>query len=579
MINTNGRHEQDDDLTQKNSNQGSSALATTNSGNDALSTNFLAPITSEQAVILRQSPSWSRGVVWTIIGVTTASIIWAAIAKIEQVVPAQGQLKPQEAVTEVHAPPVGGAVVEEVLVEDGEKVNKGDILVILDSEASTAELKSLEKVKASLEQENRFYRTLMNTSLNPSDVERAVVKLDLPTEVAALARNRAALKAENRLYQVELGNSSPGTTLTAEQVARLRASQAESSSRALAAQLEMDQLGKQLRQTQVELADAKKQLLDDRKVLGEIEQRNKQAIAEAEKALEIEENILEDLIPLAEEGGVAKLQVEQRQRDMSDRRQRLTELRSNGTIEYARQNQQVQDRRKEIERFSEEEKRLKIAISQAQARLVNTVKLTEKDVRDKISDNNERIADIDSQLNKSIVENDKRIAELGSQISRTNVTLKYQEIKAPVGGTVFDLHAGPGYVPPPNQTEPLLRIVPDDNLIAEVNITNQDIGFVRVGQRVDVRIDSFPFSEFGDIKGEVLSIGSDALEPDEIHQYYRFPAKVQLDQQYLDTAERDIPLQSGMSVTANIKVRENRTVLSLITELFNKKVESLKQVR
>ncbi|MDJ0598887.1 MAG: HlyD family efflux transporter periplasmic adaptor subunit [Crocosphaera sp.] len=578
MINTNGRQEKNDDLTQKNSDSGSSALATTNS-NDPLSNNFLAPITSEHAVILRQSPSWSRGVVWTIIGVTTASIIWAAIAKIEQVVPAQGKLQPQEAVKEVHAPPVGGAVVEEVLVKENQKVKQGDILVILDSEASTAELQSLQKVKASLEQENRFYRTLMNQSLNPSDVEQAIIKLDLPTEVAALARNRAALIAENRLYQAELGNQASGTTLTADQLARLRASQAESSSRALAAQLEMDQLEKQLRQTQVELADAKKQLLDDRKVLAEIEQRNEQAIAQAEKALEIEEGILGDITPLAEEGGVARLQVERQRQTIAERRQQLTEQRANGTIEYDRQKQQVQDRLKEIERFTEEEKRLKIAINQAKARLLNTVKLTEKDLRDKVSDNNERIADIDTQLNKTIVENNKRIAELGSQISRTQVTLKYQEIKAPVGGTVFDLNAGPGYVPPPNQTEPLLRIVPDDNLIAEVNITNQDIGFVRVGQQVDVRIDSFPFSEFGDIKGEVMSIGSDALEPDEIHQYYRFPAKVELDQQYLQTADRDIPLQSGMSVTANIKVRENRTVLSLITELFNKKVESLKQVR
>nr|WP_198648931.1 hypothetical protein [Cyanothece sp. BG0011] len=157
---------------------------------------------------------------------------------------------------------------------------------------------------------------------------------------------------------------------------------------------------------------------------------------------------------MAEEGGVARLQVERQRQTIAERRQQLTELRSNGTIERDRQNQQVQDRLKEIERFSEEEKRLKIAINQAEAQLVNTVKLTEKDLRDKVSDNNERIADIDSQLNKSIVENDKRIAELGSQISRTNVTLKYQEIKAPVGGTVFDLKAGPGYVtsPKPNRT-------------------------------------------------------------------------------------------------------------------------------
>lgn len=576
MNHINGNEPKQDNLTQTQ-NGSKSALSTTDKSDDPLSQNFLAPINSEQSVILRQSPTWSRGVVWTIVGVTTATILWASVAKIEQVVAAQGQLKPQGTVKEIQAPVNG--VVEEVFIEDGDHVKKGEILVSLDSEATNAELSSLQQVKKSLEQENKFYRTLMAQSLDLQQVEREIIKLDLPTEVAALARNRTALMAENQLYQVQLGSQVPGARLTAEQVARLRAAQGEASSRAVAAQLEIEQLQKQLRQTQVELADAKQQLGDDRKVLSEIKQRNQEALEEARSALEIEEKILEDIAPLQEEGGVARLQVERQRQTIAERRQRLTEQISNGTIEYDRQRQQVQDRRKEIERFAEEEKRLKLAINQAEAQLDNTEKLTEKDVRDSISDNQERISEIDSQLNKAVVENDKRIAELNSQISRAKVTLKYQEIKAPVSGTVFDLKAGPGYVPPPNQTEPLLKIVPDDSLVAEVDITNEDIGFVRVGQKTDVRIDSFPFSEFGDIKGEVLSIGSDALEPDEIHRYYRFPAKIQLDQQYLKTSNREIPLQSGMSVSVNIKVRENRTVLSLLTELFTKKVESLKQVR
>nr|WP_198649053.1 hypothetical protein [Cyanothece sp. BG0011] len=78
---------------------------------------------------------------------------------------------------------------------------------------------------------------------------------------------------------------------------------------------------------------------DDRKVLAEIEQRNEKAIAEAEKALEIEEKILGDIGPLAEEGGVARLQVERQRQTIAERRQQLTELRSNGTIERDRQNQ------------------------------------------------------------------------------------------------------------------------------------------------------------------------------------------------------------------------------------------------
>jgi HlyD family secretion protein len=128
--------------------------------------------------------------------------------------------------------------------------------------------------------------------------------------------------------------------------------------------------------------------------------------------------------------------------------------------------------------------------------------------------------------------------------------------------------------------EPMLKIVPEDHLIAEVNITNKDIGFVNKGQRADIRIDSFPYSEYGDIKGEVLSIGSDALPPDQFNQYYRFPTKIHLDQQFLQLKGGEkMPLQSGMGVTVNIKVNENRTVLSLFTELFTKKVDSIKGVR
>ena len=120
--------------------------------------------------------------------------------------------------------------------------------------------------------------------------------------------------------------------------------------------------------------------------------------------------------------------------------------------------------------------------------------------------------------------------------------------------------------------------MPADALVAKVDITNKDIGFVKEGMRVDVRIDSFPFSEFGDVKGELVSIGSDALPPDQIHQYYRFPVKVKLDQQSLVVNGKKVPLQSGMSVSVNIRVRD-RTVLSIFTDLFTSQTDSLKTVR
>ncbi|MGV2387982.1 MAG UNVERIFIED_CONTAM: HlyD family secretion protein [Microcystis novacekii LVE1205-3] len=142
---------------------------------------------------------------------------------------------------------------------------------------------------------------------------------------------------------------------------------------------------------------------------------------------------------------------------------------------------------------------------------------------------------------------------------------------------VFDLKASNGFVSQPSQAEALLKIVPDGCptevkdaakgcLVAEVDVTNQDIGFVQPsGQKADIRIDSFSYSEYGDIKGEVISIGSDALPPDETHRFYRFPVRVSLNSQELVLKDKStLPLQSGMSVSVNIKVNENRTVLGLI---------------
>jgi hemolysin D len=111
-----------------------------------------------------------------------------------------------------------------------------------------------------------------------------------------------------------------------------------------------------------------------------------------------------------------------------------------------------------------------------------------------------------------------------------------------------------------------------------VYVTNADIGFVRTGMMVDVRVDSFPFSEFGDIKGEVVRIGSDALPPDEEHRFYRFPVRIKLDRQTILTAGQEIQVQSGMSISANIKIRK-RTVMTIITDQFTRKIDSFQNVR
>lgn len=65
---------------------------------------------------------------------------------------------------------------------------------------------------------------------------------------------------------------------------------------------------------------------------------------------------------------------------------------------------------------------------------------------------------------------------------------------------------------------------------------------------------------------------------DQVHPYYRFPATIKLDKQSMAVAGRAMQLQSGMSLNANIKIRE-RTVMSIFTDTFTNSVEELKNVR
>jgi hemolysin D len=472
----------------------------------------------DQPVILQQTNRWSHAIVWCIIGVTTFTVAWAAIFKVEEAVQATGKLEPQGAVQEVQAPVNG--VVQEILVEDGDSVEAGDVLVQLDPRATAAQIESLNEIKTSLQQENRFYRALLTNV--PLDLESAL-DADIPPEMLALTQNRSTLIAENQLYASLLTGSTEGAAFSPGEAFRLRALQTEASSRIAAAQLEVSQLERQLAETNIQLQAA-------------------------EENLTINESILSDITPLFEEGGIARLQ-------------------------YTRQQQEVSSSRAEVSRLIEERQRIQFAIAQAGQQLVNTESAGSTDILNRMAQNDQRIAEIDSQLNKAIVDNEKRISEIDSQLSQAELNQQYQVIRAPIDGIVFDLQTQmQGVVG--NTVEPILKIVPSDTLVAHVFITNRDIGFVETGMPVDVRIDSFPFSEFGDIEGELIRIGSDALPPDELRQLYTFPAVITMDQQYLLINGNEVNLQSGMSVSVNIKTR-SRTVLSIFTELFVRRIESV----
>ena len=171
------------------------------------------------------------------------------------------------------------------------------------------------------------------------------------------------------------------------------------------------------------------------------------------------------------------------------------------------------------------------------------------------------------------------ISELISKKIAANVNLEYQSIKSPVKGVVFDLKPTTiGFVAQTSQ--PIMTIVPPENLEANVLVPSDKIGFVRKGMNADISIDSFPASDFGVLEGKVSLIGSDALSPNSAEDIrtFSFPVTIDLSNQNLKLKDgKSLPLQTGMSLTANIKLRKV-SYLRLLLSNFKSKTDSLKEI-
>ncbi|MCX5951338.1 MAG: HlyD family efflux transporter periplasmic adaptor subunit, partial [Cyanobacteria bacterium] len=184
------------------------------------------------------------------------------------------------------------------------------------------------------------------------------------------------------------------------------------------------------------------------------------------------------------------------------------------------------------------------------------------------------------------------LTDLRSKLIELNVNIRYQEIKAPESGVVFELKSrAKGFVA--QTSEPVMKIVPFDRLEARVEVPSREIGFVSINKPAEISIDSFPASDFGVLQGTVRRIGSDALPPDQLKTFYRFPVDIKLDPNSLipcpsgtDSEQKvcfkpskgnALPLQVGMSLTANIKLRKV-TYLQLLLQNFRDKAKSLQRI-
>lgn len=148
-------------------------------------------------------------------------------------------------------------------------------------------------------------------------------------------------------------------------------------------------------------------------------------------------------------------------------------------------------------------------------------------------------------------------------------------LRAPVSGVVQQLaiHTQGGVVTPAQE---LMTIVPaDGGIVIEAMVMNKDIGFVNEGQDVEIKIDSFPFTKYGTLNGNVKTVSRDAVLDEK--QGWVYPARFNLWETEIIVGDKYVKLSPGMTVTAEIKTGKRRMIQYLLAPLQEYQSESLKE--
>jgi HlyD family secretion protein len=170
---------------------------------------------------------------------------------------------------------------------------------------------------------------------------------------------------------------------------------------------------------------------------------------------------------------------------------------------------------------------------------------------------------------QQLIEANSRVADLEDRLVMGRVT-------ASKSGKIFDLTARVSEVA--LASRPILKIIPQNGLEAEIRLTNKDIGWIKVGMPVEVRINSFPFTEYGSIKGTLTRVSEDRFPADQETPQQYFKAKVSLSRTSLEHAGKDYPLRAGMSVMALVQIG-SRPAISLVSDRFNGFIDSTRSIR
>jgi HlyD family secretion protein len=184
-----------------------------------------------------------------------------------------------------------------------------------------------------------------------------------------------------------------------------------------------------------------------------------------------------------------------------------------------------------------------------------------------------------SEILTQLTKRKEELSATKGQLESAKRQRELSKVEAPFDGTVYSVKATKG---PVQQGEELLSVLPEgEDVVLEVKVLNRDIGFIREGQKAKVKMETFPFQEFGLVQGEVIKVSPNAIvEKNEQGQSMGpvFPTRIRLNKSVLDVHGKKVLLTPGMRASGEIVTRQ-KTVLTFLIEPVTRRFSEAFSVR
>jgi hemolysin D len=179
------------------------------------------------------------------------------------------------------------------------------------------------------------------------------------------------------------------------------------------------------------------------------------------------------------------------------------------------------------------------------------------------------------QQNEILAQANERAAALRQDVVKADQLQKQTRLTAPVDGVVQQLaiHTVGGVVTP---AQALMVIVPQgQQLEAQAILENKDIGFVSAGQVAAVKVETFNYTKYGLLEGQVRNVSLDAIPDEKLGLVYQ--AKVKIKQNKMNIDGRWVNLAPGMAVSVEVKTGQRRIIEYFLSPLLTHISESARE--